>query len=361
MPTGAVGGGGGNYSRAAAPLSGLNTASANLYGAGLLAAAAVASALHAAAALLGSGTLTATASTGTVSDGRAINATNTGYVGAGVTLGSLTSSSGMTINTSGTSGAPYVVSGYNFTGQVVINGDYVTLTNFNTSAQLDGGQIQVNGNYATIQYGTLDPGGSGGALSGVFVPAAATGTTVLRCNFAHQEQFWTTYGNNVQFLECLGNDPLPQAVGGHVDGCEVYGGATIMIARCNLKYLNGTLSDGVINIAPWQSGVSVTDLTMQDNWLDGADAIMLVDNQSTGDVLRTRFLRNWCGGHQRTDIFGRYMVLQNSDSRTISTTEADLVANPTRILIPDSGADANYWYGNSDLSPNNDGTVVAAR
>jgi hypothetical protein len=379
VPTGAVGGGGGNYSRAAAPLSGLNTASANLNGAGQLAAAAVASGLHAAAALLGSGTLAASASTGTVTDGRAINATNTGIAGAGISVGSLTTISG---NQSYTTAQ--TVSLKRFTGTVAVDAAVAVVFD---RCQFEGTGINTYplnlnaGVGCTVSYCTFITASGTSGLSSIKTPlGGGAGHTINRCDVSGCENIMSL-NPSTTVTECYLHDAKIDAdPSGHPDVIELFGavgGATYTIQRNHLV-LGATNEDGDINASPFSTNCVITLMTITDNYVEDGNAHLLIDNQATGgDVTNTDFSRNYCSGHTRPSTAsppgpGRFQLLQNNDGRTVYGSRSAWTSAGSGILIPSSGSDANYWYNCADLdaalgpsgsgaySPNRNGTIAAA-
>ncbi|MCA9580725.1 MAG: hypothetical protein KC416_02955, partial [Myxococcales bacterium] len=51
----------------------------------------------------------------------------------------------------------------------------------------------------------------------------------------------------------------------------------------------------VVNIAPWGNGASVNGVLVHDNFLDGGNMHVLVDNQGAG-ISKVRVIRNKMGG-----------------------------------------------------------------
>jgi len=79
----------------------------------------------------------------------------------------------------------------------------------------------------------------------------------------------------------------------------------------------------------------VSDVVLTGNYLNGpCNTLTLVDLQSTGTITGTKMYGNYMGGNTNTGLFGRYMCLQNNQSRPLTNDDAGEAANPNSILWP---------------------------
>lgn len=282
---------------------------------------------------------------GTVTHGQQINATNTGIVGAGISEASLTASGSVTYSTAGAT-----VSGLKVTGTISLQGNNITLRN---CVIVQGGAnsygLIIDGSGCLVENVTIrTPSSSVSMLSTIIV--GGSNATVRRCDASGGENILTSNGVGALYQENYFHDcSIVSDTAGHADVAEVYNGsATFQRNRMAM----GMTVDGVINAAPY-SGQKVDYLRVWDNFLDGGQAHLLIDNQALY-VHNVEVLRNIMGGH--TGGAG-YNELQNNDGRPIVTTAADLAANPDAIYWG-QGADANTWGECSDLSPDRTGQVI---
>lgn len=198
------------------------------------------------------------------------------------------------------------------------------------------------------------------------VADGCTNTIITRCNLSGGKTQLTNYGDNTQVTYSYFHDTdLTSDPTNHPDNIEWYGGNNGLIQYCSLP-MGPVKYDGSINISPYDSGISrsVLGLNIYDNFIDGGQGHILVDNQGTGQVTNVQVLRNLFGGHTNPDTvmsFGIYHTFTDEDARGTVTTVAQQTANPQALLWPLSGADANYWYGCGDLSPDNSGLVAPAQ
>lgn len=282
---------------------------------------------------------------GTITHGQQINATNTGIVGAGIAESSLTPSGSVTFSSSGAT-----ISGLKVTGTLSLQGSNITLRN---CVVVQGGAnsfgLVVDGSGCTVENVTVrPPSGSVSMLSSIIV--GGNNVAIRRCDASGGENILTSNGFGVLYEEnyfhgsSIVSDPA-----GHADVCEVYNGSATFQRN---RMVMGMTVDGVINAAPY-SGQKVDYVRVWDNFLDGGQAHLLIDNQALY-VHNVEVLRNIMGGH--TGGAG-YNELQNNDGRPIVTTAAALAANPDAIYWG-QGADANTWGECSDLSPDRTGQTI---
>jgi len=116
----------------------------------------------------------------------------------------------------------------------------------------------------------------------------------------------------------------------------------------------------------------VQGLTVQGNFLDNGQSIILLDNQNssctgaTGDCLiNTRVLRNAFGGHQcpasNVYCFHIFHPTLLYEARSFVQTDAALTSNPNNVLFPTTGPDVNRWEESNDIatpSTPHDGDIV---
>lgn len=286
---------------------------------------------------------------GEITHGRQVLATNTGLVAAGVSEASLQTVNGATYSTNG-----QVIEGKLFTGSVVVSGNNVTIRNckFMMSGQ-NTKSLAITGSGVRVEYCLFT------SSTAVYMQLHVGGAnaTIYRCNAGLGENIVTIEAGGCRIEESYLHDATNAAnPSAHRDTVEVYGGNDTTIIRSKLVHPAGETS--TINIAPWWGSTSVNTTTIDDNYIDGGHAHILVDLQSSGTIQNTRVRRNDFGGHTAPNIFGRYAALQNSDGRAISQNETQLSVNPNSILWPSSGADANYWADCSDLVPDRTGQVA---
>ena len=289
--------------------------------------------------------------------GEARNATNTGLAGDGVAASGLTPVSGAV--TYGTSYNGQTISLKSYTGQVTITGSHITIKDCKlTNGGLDSVGFLLRGDHNTVQNCDV----TAPAGKSLYEPIWVFGDSnqVLRNNISRGENLLTTYGTNVTIAEnYMYGVALDSNPSDHPDGIEVYGGGPTAITNNRIDEDNPY--DAPVNVAPYSS-YTVTDLTVQGNFLDNGQSIVLLDNQNpNGFIHNTRVEGNAFGGHQCTDptyCFGHYHPSLNEDGRHFVQTDANLTADPNAVLWPTTGAGVNTWEENNDLTPDKDGQVV---
>jgi hypothetical protein len=289
--------------------------------------------------------------------GEARNATNTGLAGDAVAASDLTPVSGAV--TYGTSYSGQTISLKSYTGTVTLTGSHITIKDCKlTNGGLDSVGFLLRGDHNTVQNCNI----TAPAGQSMYEPVWVFGDSnqVLRNNISRGENLLTTYGTNVTIAENYMHDvALDSNPGDHPDGIEVYGGGPTLIRNNRIEEDNQY--DAPVNVAPY-NGYTVTDLTVQGNFLDNGQSIILLDNQNpNGFIHNTRVTGNAFGGHQCVDptyCFGRYHPSLNYDGRHYVQTESALTADPNAVLWPTTGADVNKWEENNDLTPNKNGQVV---
>jgi hypothetical protein len=290
------------------------------------------------------------------------DATNTGLLGAGISESSLTNQGTITY---GSSSNGQTIRGKRFTGTVTLSGNNITIDGslfevppgMNNIALINTGTGNIirNSNFRTSPNRSIY----------IQVHQRDGSLTVQLCNITQGENNITIDGGSLHLDQSFIHDPSgadnPAA---HIDGIEVYGGSNHILERSTISNKpDDTVAP--INIAPWYGATVVSGTTIQDNYLDGGNIHALIDQQSTGGVRFSRFLRNRMGGH--TYNFGSYDAFSNYESRPYLQTEAALQANPDGILWPtgNSDPDRNIWYyctnnpfGYLNLSPDRTGQTV---
>lgn len=318
--------------------------------------------------------------------------TNTGIVGAGITEGSLVNNSGGTYNAANNG---QTITGRRFTGEVTITGT----TNITFDGNLwdltasDGSRgVQIISHTGTLTFtnntfrvqGTPNASGANGCVYQMFrnqtTIGGASHITFEHNDLSEATDLWSMEGGEGHVVrynyihDACFNSTNPDP---HTDTFELYGSRNVTISHNVIIHRgNGTLGtaeNGVIYAAPWSGSAFVDDTTVTDNYLDGAQFTVWVDNQASG-ITKTRILRNNFGGHTGTC----YNDYADSDgNHTIVQTEAALLANTVGVLWPSSGADVNRYlytqgtsvatpsllktprYGDySNCSPNRDGEIV---
>lgn len=290
-----------------------------------------------------------------VTHGQQINATNTGIAGAGLTVGDLTAHSGGTLSTPGAT-----LTRRRFTAPVVITADGVTLEEclFDFAGGSSTSACRITGDGCSLSWCEIGTDGATSYYRSLFLDEAV-GTTIYRCDIHDGENCSEDDGTDTLWLESFLHSA--QAVsnpGGHVDVVEIYAGDNHTFRRCRL----GDGSAGVtatINVAPWFGAVSVDGVLVEDCFVDGGNAHILVDVQSTGTISNVKVVRNKMGGHTSPGVFGRYTPLQNSDGRSITNDDAAQALAPGSIQWPTTGDQVNTWDECDDLTPDRTGETVS--
>lgn len=302
-------------------------------------------------------TPTPTPTGGGSAPGEAVNATNTGLAGAGVSAGSLTADP---TTTYGASFNGQTISGKLYTHRVNITGDNITIRDCEvTTGGANSFGIDIAGNNDTVDHCLIVPPAGKSYYEPVFINPKVIGAAVTYNDISGGENLLTSYGAGTVAHNYMHGASTVSDPSGHPDGIEIYGGGPLLVE--GNRIVEGSLYDSPINAAPYGS-YTLTDLTVSDNFLDNGQGMMLIDNQNSGGFIRnTRVLRNVMGGHTNPDTgnsFGRYKALENYDGRPAVQTEAQLAANPNAILWPTSGPDTNHWGECSDLTPDRTGQIV---
>jgi hypothetical protein len=290
--------------------------------------------------------------------GEARNATNTGLAGDGVAASSLTAVSGQI--TYGTSYNGQTISLKSYTGQVTITGSYITIKDCKmTNGGLNSVGFELHGDHNTVQNCDITAPSGQSMYEPVWV--FGDSNSVIRNNISRGENLLTTYGTQVTITEnYMHNVALDSNPSDHPDGIEVYGGGPTAITNNRIEEDNQY--DAPVNVAPYGS-YTVTNLTVQGNFLDNGQSVILLDNQNpNGFIHNTRVEGNAFGGHQcpssNPQCFYIYHPSDNDDGRAFVQTPPELAANPNAVLWPTTGTDVNKWEENNDLTPDKDGQVV---
>lgn len=308
----------------------------------------------------------ATPSGSTITHGDQMNAANTGYtaffdttLGRNLMLSDLASVGDITY-TSANNGQ--TISKKRFTGLVTISGA-TNLTFEGCFANTGGGSSARNftfptGTGITWRYCTMTP--SSGSVWYPIQKFSSGSMLVEFCDIAGGENSLSETAGSMELRYNFFHRPnLSSNPGGHADLIEVFGG-TAFIHHNRLRCLSSDSSNtsyfGVspINIAPSSSGV-----TIEDNFIDGGNTCILVDEQGGSTITNIKVKRNKLAGHT-ADTFGRYTSLYNNigDAFPIVQNDAAQTTTPRSILWPSSGVDANHWAESEDLSPNLNGQIA---
>ena len=298
-----------------------------------------------------------------VTHGLQINASTTGLHYRGVSEASLTPVSGpVTYSTPG-----QVISGMSFNNSVFLTADNIVMKDclfVGGALNMFGVEIQAN----NIQISGVTVRRAPGASWYICMQAdpGMQNTVITRCDLSGGKTQFTNYGDNTRFMYNYAHDTdLTSDPTNHPDNLEWYGGNGGLIQFNNLP-MGPIEFDGSINISPYSTYVC-HGVNILDNFIDGGQAHILIDDQNTGTggtgagVTNVRMLRNLLGGHTNPDTvmsFGIYMPFTNEDGRALVDTVAQQEANPLAVVWPTSGGDVNRWYGCSDLSPDRSGTIA---
>ena len=302
---------------------------------------------------------TTTPTTGTVY-GQSVNASNTGPAADNVTpVASADSTYDATY--SGTAAKPTVITAKAYTRTVTITGSYITVKDCSlTNAGTNSFGFLVRGSHIVIDHCAIQAPAGQSLYEPIYIDTSATFVTVTRNNIARGEQALSTYGSNVVIQNNYMHDESNATTGGHVDGLEIFEGTNISIDGNRLIELGN--DDGVINVSPYRTGESVSNLSITGNFLDGGSHILLIDLQSSGSIRNTRVTGNAFGGAQYWSGdptgYGFFHALLDADGRGTVATESALASNPNAILWPITGIGANYWAESANLTPTKNGQVV---
>ncbi len=301
--------------------------------------------------------------TGGLNPGQQINASNTGFVGAGLTDASLTSGgASVTYSTDGQtySGKSYTASSGDYSRAVIISGNNITLKNCKIVV---GGTnkpmgIQITGDNVTIQNCTISSPKGKSSYEPIIIENSADNVKLLNNDVSGGENVVTSRGTNVTMSKNYIHDPsLASNPNGHIDAIEVYEGGNVIIDSNRIEELNA--EDAPINMKP-DNGTALTNVTITNNFIDGGQHNILIDT-SENPIRTVRVTSNVMGGHQvyfaEGASYGHYHSLYNQTVAVVQT-EAQLAANPNAVLWPTSGAAVNYWGESEDLVPNKNGQIV---
>ncbi len=283
-----------------------------------------------------------------VGSGQSINATNTGLAYAGVLESALTSMAAQTVTTGN-----QTITGKTITGMLKLSGDNITVRNcviVNSGASAFG--VVMDGANCRLENCVVRRPANASMLCSVIV--GGTNAVISRCDLSGGENIVTSEGVGTVIEDSYLHDiSIISNPSGHADVVEVYDGSATI--RRNRMVMGATV-DGVVNIAPYSAGMAVTSCLIDDNFMDGGQAHVLIDNQA-GGISNVKVRRN---GHTASSGgFPAYNALQNNDGRPIVTTEAAQASNPDAILWG-TEADKNVWGETGSLVPNQTGQEVSA-
>jgi len=296
-----------------------------------------------------------------ITHGRQINASNTGLNYHGIPESSLVSTPGFqNYSTPG-----QVVQGKLFNNRVDISGDNILVKDCKlTNGGVDTFGFNITGANVTLE-GCLIVANPGTSITEpFFITNNIAGATIRRCDISLGCQAGSYYGTGGLLEEnyfhdtSVASDPTQ-----HPDVLEVYGGSGLIIRRCRLME-GAILADAVVNIAPWQaSNPSVDGTQILDNYMQGGQEIILLDEQSTGDITNTVVMRNDMDQHTNPDTgssFGVNRALTDYEGRPIYQTASQQAANPSSILWPSTtgNADVSRWVNPDGIIPDWTGLIV---
>lgn len=275
-----------------------------------------------------------------ITHGRQITAANTGLNYHGVSAASLVSQGATVI-----SGNNQVISGKAFTGTVSITGSGNTLQDFTiTQGGANTYGLNISGSGNTVVGGKIAPTNGTSMYCAVGVGDNAANTTLTGLDVSGAENLLQTTGSGLVVKSCYGHDAsVISDTAGHVDGVEMMSGSILFQFN---RWEEGPLKgDGAFNISPYAATHAVTYAQVWDNFIDGGQNHLLVDNQTTNSnaIQGVSVLRNDFGGHTNPASPGIYSPFYNRNGRAVVETTAALAATPTAVHWPSSGADANYW------------------
>lgn len=327
------------------------------------------------AALVGAAAGSASAAAGlSVDSGSWVlrDASNTGLVGAGISEGSLSNQGTITYN-SGYNGQ--TITGKRFTGTVTVTGTDITIDGclFETGSNPSGASLICNGTNVIVSNCTFRT--TSGNTYQVIRPTGGS-LTVDLCDISdYQDGISINGGNGITIRRSFIHDTMAADGVAHRDGIEIYGGSNILIELCTIVHANFSPTNtdretAAINIAPWSGSTNVSDVTIQDNYLDGGHMHFVIDSNQSGShqVNNVKVIRNRLGGHTTVSVLGTYAAC-NKIGTTRVETEAALNSNPTdRFWWPhNDGPDVNRWwycrnnpFGYPDLTPDNEGDIAQA-
>lgn len=291
---------------------------------------------------------------GGISHGQQVNASNTGLVALGLDDTDLISTPGAVYSTPG-----QTITNRLFTDQVRITANNITLRNckIRWAGSANAKAVIVTGSNVTLKNCLIVPS-SGSWYMGVNA-SGGSGLTIDACDISGCENLLTIDAGvdnvTVQYSYMHDSSAVSNP-GGHRDVIEVYGGSNHSIRMNRLVHPPGETA--AINVAPFYSNTSVSNVNVDDNFIDGGNMHVCVDKQSTGTQTFLRFRRNVMGGHTDPAVAGRYYALNDVKGVGLVDTEAALAATPTKILWPATGPDVNRWGECSDLTPDRTGQII---
>jgi hypothetical protein len=252
------------------------------------------------------------------------------------------------------------ISGRKFTDTVVVSGNNITIENcLVENGGLNTFGFYVTGSNVTIRNCTVRPQVGTSYYCAISL-TDSDGAQVIGCDISGGENNIAASSTNTLVDMCYIHDPsIASDPAGHPDGFELFTLSNFTISRCRILHLG--YIDGAINLSPFGTTGSDSDgLYVYDNFIDGGQEHLLIDNQAADgtELNNIRVLRNVMGGHTDVGTFGRYNPLLDHDNRGTVETLLEQQADPTAIVWPTSGPDANHWGECSDLTPDKTGQIV---
>ena len=161
----------------------------------------------------------------------------------------------------------------------------VTIRNFKVSSSGSYWGINTYGTNTVIEDGEVDGGSTtDDGVKGV-------NYTIRRCHIHHMGGDAFKADNNVRIEACYIHD-VGQASGAHGDGVQMMGGTGITIIGNNFNLVTGSLNACIFP----GGGGSVTNLTVQNNRLNGGGWVVYCSNGINMQVLNNVFGPNYSYG-----------------------------------------------------------------
>jgi hypothetical protein len=304
---------------------------------------------------------------GTITHGRQISAANTGIAKWGLTTANLTAFSGSLV-----AGTTYYRR--RITSGITIDQPNVTFDQclFDPPGDAASPIIGVDASGFVLRDCTLKPS-SGSRRHGVTGLAGGSGLLITGCDISfcvnniNLEDWVRTSTATIEYSYCHDSSNASNP-GDHRDCIEIYSGDSIMIRKCKLTHPADETS--VINAVPFNEFQSVTNLTVEDCYLDGGNMHYVIgaiystpqSNASTTYVKNMKCKRNDQGGHTAPFALsggGRYWTANLANGVTGFTDSlAAQVADDRLVYFPMTGGDVSHWVDCSDLSPDKSGQIV---
>lgn len=302
---------------------------------------------------------------GSITHGRQINASNTGFtaffdgtLGRNLVVGDLTPTAGGTISTNGV-----LYYKKDFTSDLVITGSNNIFRGcrIKTAGGSFARGYNDKGTGNVLEYCTVVP--NAGRSWGFSTIVEGNNAIMEHNDISFGGNLLSVYANHITFRYNYLHDAANLLDSSdHVDGIEVYDGDNHLFQfnriDCHITHPPSQSCVSPFNIAPWGGG-TCNVVEIYDNFIDGGNAHILVDGQTTGinDVKNVRVAGNDFGGHTNA-TFGIYATFQNADGRPVVSSLSAQASNPLAVYWAN-----NFWAETQTapaLSPNRNGQVASA-